>query len=170
LIGYTSSVAIIFQAATAVGANQAEINSWLLSLGLGMAVTCIGLSFYYKKPILTAWSTPGAALLATSLVGVSMSDAIGAFMFSALLMILSGVTGSFERISKIISPAIAAAMLAGVLLQFCLEIFTYIQEEFILVAYHAQLFTTRINQYWYPIIYRNHDLAEYAGCGGNESS
>lgn len=133
MIGYTSSVAIIFQAATAVGANQAEINSWLLSLGLGMSVTCIGLSFYYKKPILTAWSTPGAALLATSLVGVSMSDAIGAFMFSAVLIIFSGVTGSFERISKIVSPSIAAAMLAGVLLQFCLEIFTYIQQEFVLV-------------------------------------
>ena len=99
-----------------------------------MGITCIGLSFYYKKPILTAWSTPGAALLATSLVGVSMSDAIGAFMFSAVLIILSGLTGSFERISKVISPSIAAAMLAGVLLQFCLEIFTYLQQEFLLVA------------------------------------
>ena len=134
LVGYTSSVAIIFQAATAIGATQAQLNSWLLSLGLGMAVTCIGLSFYYKKPILTAWSTPGAALLATSLVGVSMSDAIGAFLFSALLIIISGLTGSFERISKIISPAIAAAMLAGVLLQFCLEIFVYLQQEFVLVG------------------------------------
>ncbi|MGK0273483.1 MAG: benzoate membrane transport protein [Cocleimonas sp.] len=134
LVGYTSSVAIIFQAASAVGADQASINSWLLSLGLGMGLTCIGLSFYYKKPILTAWSTPGAALLATSLVGVSMSDAIGAFLFSAVLITLSGLTGSFERISKIISPSIAAAMLAGVLVQFCLEIFTYLQQEFLLVA------------------------------------
>lgn len=99
-----------------------------------MGITCIGLSFYYKKPVLTAWSTPGAALLATSLVGVSMSDAIGAFLFSAMLIIVSGLTGSFERISKIISPSIAAAMLAGVLLQFCIEIFTYLQQEFVLVA------------------------------------
>lgn len=134
LVGYTSSVAIIFQAATAIGADQAMINSWLLSLGLGMGLTCIGLSFYYKTPILTAWSTPGAALLATSLVGVSMSDAVGAFLFSALLITLSGLTGSFERLSKIVSPAIAAAMLAGVLVQFCLEIFTYLQQEFALVG------------------------------------
>ena len=126
-------MAIIFQAATAIGATQAQLNSWLLSLGLGMGITCIGLSFYYKKPVLTAWSTPGAALLATSLVGVSMSDAIGAFMFSALLIMVSGLTGSFERISKIIPSGIAAAMLAGILLQFCLEIFTYIQQEFVLV-------------------------------------
>ncbi len=134
LIGYTSSVAIVFQAATAAGADQAMINSWLLSLGLGMALTCIGLSWYYKIPILTAWSTPGAALLATSLVGIPMSDAVGAFLFSAVLITLSGLTGSFERLSKVVSPAIAAAMLAGVLVQFCLEIFIYLQQEVLLVG------------------------------------
>ena len=133
-MGYTSSVAIIFQAATAAGADQAMINSWLLSLGLGMGLTCIGLSFYYKTPILTAWSTPGAALLATSLVGIPMSDAVGAFVFSAFLITISGLTGSFERISKIVSPSIAAAMLAGVLIQFCLEIFVYLQQQVVLVA------------------------------------
>jgi len=99
-----------------------------------MGVTCIGLSYYYKKPILTAWSTPGAALLVTSLVGVSMSDAIGAFLFCAILITLSGLTGSFERLSKILSPSIAAAMLAGILVKFCLEIFTYLQQEFALVG------------------------------------
>lgn len=133
-VGYTSSVAIIFQAATAASADQAMINSWLLSLGLGMGLTCIGFSYYYKAPILTAWSTPGAALLATSLVGIPMSDAVGAFLFSALLITASGLTGSFERISKVVSPAIAAAMLAGVLVQFCLEIFVYLQQEILLVG------------------------------------
>lgn len=134
LVGYTSSVAIVFQAATAAGADQAIINSWLLSLGLAMGLTCIGLSLFYKTPILTAWSTPGAALLATALVGIPMSDAVGAFLFSAFLITISGITRSFERLSQIVSPSIAAAMLAGVLVQFCLEIFVYIQQEFFLVA------------------------------------
>lgn len=134
LVGYTSSVAIIFQAANAAGADQALINSWLLSLGLGMALTCIGLSLYFKTPILTAWSTPGAAMLATSLAGIPMNEAVGAFIFSGLLITLSGITGSLDRISKLISPSIAAAMLAGVLLPFCLEIFKYLQQEFVLVA------------------------------------
>ena len=134
LVGYSSSVAIIFQAATAAGADMAMINSWILSLGLGMGVTSIVLSLYYKTPVLTAWSTPGAALLVTSLAGVSMSDAIGAFLFSGFLIVLSGVTGGFERISKTISPSIAAAMLAGILVQFCLELFTYLQQESILVG------------------------------------
>ena len=116
LIGYTSSVAIIFQAATAAGADQALINSWLLALGLGMGVSCIGLSLYFKTPILTAWSTPGAAMLATALVNVPMSEAVAAFLFSGLLITISGLTGSFARLTRFISPSIAAAMLAGVLL------------------------------------------------------
>lgn len=134
LIGYSSSVAIIFQAATAAGAGQELINSWMLALGLGMGLSSLGLSLYFKSPILTAWSTPGAAMLATSLVNVPMSEAVGAFLLSGVLITLSGLTGSFERLSKVIPPAIAAAMLAGVLLPFCLEIFTNLQQEFLLVA------------------------------------
>ncbi|MCL4110435.1 UNVERIFIED_CONTAM: hypothetical protein GTU68_022317 [Idotea baltica] len=149
LVGYTSSVAIVFQAVSATGADQAMINSWLLSLGLGMAITCIGLSLYYKTPIITAWSTPGAALLATSLVGIPMSDAVGAFLFSAVLITVSGLTGSFERLSKIVSPEIAAAMLAGVLVQFCLEIFVYIQQEVVLVGSMCAVFL--IGRRWFPL-------------------
>src|SRR3546814_17721430 len=67
LVGYTSSVAIIFQAASAAGASSAELNSWMWALGIGMGASCIGLSLRYRSPVLTAWSTPGAALLVTSL-------------------------------------------------------------------------------------------------------
>ena len=66
LVGYTGSVAIVFQAATAAGATPAQINSWLLVLGLGMGLSCIGFSAWYRAPVLTAWSTPGAALLAAA--------------------------------------------------------------------------------------------------------
>ena len=75
IVGFTSSVAIIFQAAAAAGATPAEISSWLLALGVGMGVTGIGLSLYYRIPILIAWSTPGAALLVTSLSGIPMQEA-----------------------------------------------------------------------------------------------
>ena len=82
LVGFTSSVILVFQAATALGANEAQMSSWLLSLGLGIAVCCIGLSFAYKVPVLVGWSTPGAALLATTLTGIPMAEAIGAFVFT----------------------------------------------------------------------------------------
>ena len=101
LVGYTSSAAIVFQAAHAAGASAAQIASWLLVLGLGMGLTCIGLSLYFRSPILTAWSTPGAALLTTSLVGVPMGEAVGAFMFSSALLTekAAGFLGSTEGLT-----------------------------------------------------------------------
>jgi len=134
LVGYTSSAAIVFQAATAAGAGAAHISSWLLALGLGMGVTCIGLSLYFRSPVLTAWSTPGAALLATALIGLPMSEAIGAFIIASALITLCGVTGWFEAIMKHLPKSLAAAMLAGVLLRFGLGIFGSLQSEPLLVA------------------------------------
>jgi len=135
LVGYSSTVAIVFQAANAAGASAAELNSWLWALGVGMGVTCIGLSLAYKQPILTAWSTPGAALLATSLAGISMSQAIAAFLFSSLLMTLTGISGSFHRLMQWVPQPLAAAMLAGVLLNFGLDVFTSIQNDWALAGF-----------------------------------
>lgn len=134
LVGYTSSAAIVFQAATAAGAGAAHISSWLLALGLGMGVTCIGLSLYYRSPVLTAWSTPGAALLATALVGLPMNDAIGAFIFASALLTICGVTGWVEMLMKHIPQSLAAAMLAGVLLRFGLGVFVSLGSQLWLVA------------------------------------
>lgn len=134
LVGYTSSAAIVFQAAEAAGASPAEIASWLWALGIGMGLTCIGLSLYFRSPILTAWSTPGAALLATGLGGVPMVEAIGAFIFASALITLSGVTGWFERIMRHVPKSLAAAMLAGVLLRFGLEVFSALPGNGLLVG------------------------------------
>jgi benzoate membrane transport protein len=134
LVGYTSSAAIIFQAATAAGATAAHISSWLLALGLGMGVTCIGLSLYFRTPVLTAWSTPGGALLATALVGVPMSDAIGIFIFASALLTICGVAGWVEALMQQIPKSLAAAMLAGVLLRFGLGVFVSLNSQLGLVA------------------------------------
>ena len=133
LVGYTSSAAIVFQAARAGGATPAELTSWLMMLGLAMGGTCIGLSLRYRMPIVTAWSTPGAALLANSLLGYSMHQAVGAFIFSAALITLAGATGWFERAMRHIPLSIAAAMLAGVLLRFGMGVFTALQARVELV-------------------------------------
>jgi benzoate membrane transport protein len=133
MVGYTSSVVIIFQAAAAAGASSAQVSSWLLALGVGMAVSSIGLSLYYRIPILTAWSTSGAALLVTSLSGVSMPETIGAFIFSAILIMLSGMTGLFEKAMAYIPRSLVSAMLAGILLQFGTNVFSAMQNQFILV-------------------------------------
>ncbi len=120
LVGYTSSVAIIFQATVALGATPAQTASWLWALGLGMGLTSLGLSLWTRQPILTAWSTPGAALLA-SVSGVGMPEAIGAFIVCGALMAWAGASGWFETLMDRIPVAIASALLAGVLAKFGLD-------------------------------------------------
>jgi len=120
LVGFTSSVAIIFQAAQGLGATPAQITSWLWALGLGMGLTSIGLSLYYRQPVLTAWSTPGAALLVAT-HGTTLSAATGGFIISAVLITLAGVSGLFEKLMDRVPIAIAAALLAGVLTRFGLD-------------------------------------------------
>ena len=120
LVGYTSSVAIIFQATVALGATPAQTASWLWALGLGMGATSLGLSLWTRQPVLTAWSTPGAALLA-SVSGVEMPEAVGAFIVCGLLITLAGATGWFEKLMDRIPVAIASALLAGVLARFGLD-------------------------------------------------
>src|SRR5215471_895070 len=134
LVGYTSSAAIVFQAASAAGADAAHVSSWLLALGLGMGATCIGLSLYFRSPVLTAWSTPGAALLSTALVGLPMSDAIGAFIVASLLITLCGLTGWVEAMMRHVPKALAAGMLAGVLLRFGLNVFQAMGRQFALIG------------------------------------
>ena len=127
LVGFTSTGALVFQAALTLGASQAQISSWMWALGLGMGLATIIPSLIYKKPVVAAWSTPGAALIATSAAGVSMPEAVGAFVLCAVLIIVAGASGLFERMMNRIPMAIASAMLAGVLLRFGLEAFSSIK-------------------------------------------
>ncbi|WP_018680882.1 benzoate/H(+) symporter BenE family transporter [Actinokineospora enzanensis] len=133
LAGTTSSVAIVFAAAKAAGATSAELASWMLALGLGIGVTCIGLSLRYRTPVVVAWSTPGAAVLVTGLVGATMAQAVGAFLVSAALITLSGVTGWFARVMDRIPMPLAAGLLAGILVQFGMGLFSAMHGSFAVV-------------------------------------
>jgi benzoate membrane transport protein len=133
LVGFTSSAVIVFQAAASLHASVAQIASWMFALGIGMGVTCIGLSLRYRAPVVTAWSTPGAAMLITSAAGVSMSEAIGAFLISAVLIVVAGFTGWFERWMNRLPLSLASGMLAGVLLRFGLQVFVAMQTQLALV-------------------------------------
>ena len=134
LVGFTSSAVIVFAAARAAGATPEQAGSWMWALGLGMGATCIGLSLRYRVPILTAWSTPGAALLITSVAGVPLAETIGAFVVTGLLITLAGVTGLFERAMNRVPLSLASALLAGVLVRFGLDAARALGSEFTLVA------------------------------------
>ncbi len=135
LVGFTSSVAIVFQAAQAFGATPAQITSWMWALGLGMGLCSLVPSLILRQPVMVAWSTPGAAVLATAGLagGFSMGEAVGAFMVSAVLITLAGMTGWFERVMNRIPMEIASALLAGVLARFGMQAFTALQTDMPLV-------------------------------------
>jgi benzoate membrane transport protein len=119
----------MFQAA---GATPAQIGGWLSVLGIALGIASLGLSLRYRMPVLAAWSTPGAALLATSFHGISLNEAVGVFVFANLLIVLCGVTGLFARLMNYIPASLAAAMLAGILLRFGLQTFADLQSNFVL--------------------------------------
>lgn len=133
LTGYTSSLVLMFQAGQAAGLSTAQISSWLWALSIGMAICTIGLSLRYRAPIVVAWSTPGAALLITSLPGVSYPEAIGAFVICAVLLSLLGLCGAFERVMRHLPASLAAALLAGILFRIGSEIFIAAQHSTALV-------------------------------------
>lgn len=125
LVGFTSSVAIVFQAATSLGATTSQIASWMWALGLGMGLCTALPSLWLKRPVMVAWSTPGAAVLATAAAaeGFTLAQGVGAFIASALLVTLFGLTGWFERLMGRIPMPIANALLAGVLARFGMDAF-----------------------------------------------
>ena len=147
LVGFTSSAAIVFSAAQALGATPAQTVSWIWALGLGMGITSLGLSLWYRLPVLTAWSTPGAAVLAVT-QGVSLPEATGAFMVCALLIMAVGYSGWFERLMSHIPLALASALLAGVLARFALDAVGAVVQAPVLVI--AMTVAYVLGRRWWP--------------------
>ncbi len=139
LVGFTSTIALVFHAARSLGASPEQISSWVWACGLGMGLTTLGLSLRTRAPILITWSTPGAAVIAASATGISLPEAVGAFLACGVLMWLSGVSGLFERLMSRIPMALASALLAGILAKFALLAFaaTTVQPSLVLSMFAA---------------------------------
>lgn len=148
LVGFTSTIALIFHAARSLGASPDQVTSWVLALGLGMGLATLGLSLWTRIPILITWSTPGAAVIASAASGVSLGEATGAFIVCGLLMWLCGVTGWFERVMNRIPYALASALLAGILAKFALLAFAAATPQPLLVV--GMLLTYLVGKRWWP--------------------
>jgi benzoate membrane transport protein len=122
IIGFASTILIIMQAAQAVGATPAQQASWAAVLCYAMGITTAILCWRYKMPIITAWSTPGAALIVGSATGINYQSALGAFVVAGVLMVITGLVKPFERAIEKMPPSVAAAMLAGVLVTYVLKV------------------------------------------------
>ncbi|KKW90476.1 benzoate/H(+) symporter BenE family transporter [Sphingobium chungbukense] len=123
LIGFGASIALVVQAMRTLGASVEQTGSAVTAICLGIAIVGAALSIRLRMPIVLAWSTPGAALLAATSSGQHWSVAIGAFLVSGLLMVCLGTVPALGRMAERIPASVASAMLAGVLLPFCLRLF-----------------------------------------------
>ena len=151
LVGFTSSIAIVFQAAQAFGATQEMLASWVWAISIGMGLTTAIPSLMIRKPVMVAWSTPGAAVLASAGLagGFTMGQAVGAFMASAALIVVIGASGWFEALTKRIPLSIASALLAGVLARFGIAGFAAAQTALPLVL--LMLFTYLLGRRFMPL-------------------
>ena len=118
IVNYGGTFILVFQGAKAAGLSPEQTASWIWSVSVGVGLTGAWLSFRYREPIITAWSTPGAAFLIAVLPGTPYPEMIGAYMLSAIGFVVLGASGCFERVVRMIPPGIAAGLLAGILLRF----------------------------------------------------
>ena len=133
LVGISVSAVLVIQSAQLLGANTAEITSWFWALGLGIGLSGLILSWKFKYPVATSWSTAGLALILATANGYSMNAALGAFLVCGLLTAILGFLGIFEKILRYIPQCLTSAMLAGVLLKFGIELFVSLQNEWAFV-------------------------------------
>ena len=118
IVNYGGTFILVFQAAKVAGLSPELTASWVWSISIGVGVTGIILSWIYREPIITAWSTPAAAFLVTALATTPYAEAVGAYLMSAAAFVVLGLSGWFERVIRLIPPGVAAGLLAGILLQF----------------------------------------------------
>ncbi|WP_347016278.1 benzoate/H(+) symporter BenE [Acinetobacter seifertii] len=124
LISYSGPLIIFFQAAQRAHVSTNMMVSWIWGISIGAAVSGIYLSIKYKTPVITAWSAPGTALLVTLFPNISLNEAVAAYITSAIVIFLIGVTGYFDKLLKWIPQDVAASMMAGILFQFGIGLFT----------------------------------------------
>jgi benzoate membrane transport protein len=120
IVGFGGTLAIIIAAADALGATHAQTSSMVTALCLAMAVESLYLSWRTRMPVVTAWSTPGAALVAAS-SGFTMSDAVGAFLIVGALLALTGIVRPLTRLIAKIPDSVASGMLAGIVVTFAIN-------------------------------------------------
>lgn len=156
LVGYSSAAALILEAVNAMGGSTELQSSWLTAIALSAGASTLFLSWYYRAPILTAWSTPGIALLISALAGVTPAQAVGVFIFSSFLLFISGFGRWVERGVNWVPAPIAAALLAGILLQFVTRVIPALEQSPMPIAVMLVIFfigRTLIPRFVFPLVF-----------------
>ncbi|WP_199589193.1 benzoate/H(+) symporter BenE family transporter [Blastococcus sp. TF02A-26] len=135
LVGFTSSFVIVLSGLAGVGADADQAASGLLTVSVAMGLSSALLALWTRMPITVAWSTPGAALLAsTGTVDGGWPAAVGAFVVTGVLVVVTGLVPRLGALVAGIPASVAQAMLAGVLLPLCLGPVTGLADNPLAVA------------------------------------
>ena len=147
LVGISVSAVLVIEAAQTLGANTEQITSWFWALGLAIGLSGLLLSWKFKYPVATSWSTAGLALILATGSGYNLNEAIGAFLVCGLLTAILGFSGVFQKVLSYIPQSLTSAMLAGVLLKFGIALFASMQNEW---AFILSLLATYIlsKRFW----------------------
>lgn len=147
LVGISVSAVLVIEAAQTLGANTEQITSWFWALGLAIGLSGLFLSWKFKYPVATSWSTAGLALILATGSGYNLNEAIGAFLVCGLLTAILGFSGVFQKVLSYIPQSLTSAMLAGVLLKFGIALFASMQNEW---AFILSLLATYIlsKRFW----------------------
>lgn len=133
IVGYAGPTVLVFQVAESALLTNAQIVSWLWAYSIAAGITTIVTSLWYRMPLITAWSTPGIAFLITAMAGVPLSEAIGAFIVSNILVTLIGIFGLLQRMVRWIPLPVASALNGGILVVFALGVVSSLQRQPLLV-------------------------------------
>lgn len=134
IVNYGGTFILVFQAAQVAGLSPELTASWVWSVSIGVGLSGLLLSWRFREPIITAWSTPAAAFLVVALATTPYAEAVGAYLISAAAFVLLGVSGYFEKVIRLIPPGVAAGLLAGILLQFGIGAFAGVSVDPLLAA------------------------------------
>ncbi|GGR24882.1 benzoate transporter [Deinococcus ruber] len=148
VVGVSSSIGLVIAAAQAAHLTPTQTSSWILSIYIGIFASGVLLTWRYRAPILTAWTTPGLALVVSLAGHLSFPEIIGAYVVSAVLITALGLSGAFERVTSRIPAPLAAAMLAGVLIPFVLSAFRGLPGSPLLVG--SMIVAYLLGRAWWP--------------------
>lgn len=134
LMGTTGPALLVYQAGSNAGYPAAVLNSWFFAIFVGGGVLSLLLALLYREPICGAYPIAGSALLVTALSGYTVSEAVGAFLVSGVLVALAGFSGLFGVIMERVPNEVIMGALAGILLNFGIQVFTSLQEQPLMVG------------------------------------
>ena len=147
IVGFGGTLALIIAACNAVGATPGQTASAVTALCLAMAVETAILSWRTRMPVVTAWSTPGAALVGAS-VGFGIDEAVGAFIIAAVLLVATGLFRPLTRLISLIPASVSSGMLAGIVVTFVAGAFNTVgMDPLLILPLLAAFFVLRL---WNP--------------------